>query len=255
MNDQNTKTIAAIILAAGKGKRMQLDSVNKVTLPLAEKPMISHIVDFIKELSIQTIAVVVGYHKQTVIESLKGEDILFVEQKEQLGTGHAVLCAIKELPENITDVLVVYGDDAVLYAKENLSVIKKLFDVHATTKDTMTFLTIDQKNPFGLGRIIRDEQGKVLSIIEEKDATDNERKISEINPGCFVFSVNFLKEYLPKVEKSPVTGEYYLTSLVDLAIKNGKQVDTVQAGNIAWRGVNTKEDLEEAERMYKNLKS
>lgn len=253
MNNQNTKNIAAIILAAGKGKRMEMTSANKVTASLAEKPIISHIVDFMKAVSIKTIIIVVGYHKESVIESLQDEKIFFVEQKEQLGTGHAVECAIKKLPKEITDVLVAYGDDAVLYTKNNRELVEKLFAVHSNHNNAITFLTIEQENPMGLGRIIRNKKGKILAIVEEKDATEKEREITEINPGSFVFSVDFLKKYLPKLEKSFVTGEYYLTSLVDLATKNHELVDAVKGGKIAWRGVNTKEDLAIAESLYKNL--
>lgn len=254
MTDQKSKrNIAAIILAAGKGKRMQLDKANKVTSQLADKPMIAHIVDFMGKLAIKTIAVVVGFQKQSVMDALKGETILFIEQKEQLGTGHAVACAVEELPKGVTDVLVVYGDDAVLYAQKNVAIIKQLFAVHNRTHDAMTFLTIEQENPFGLGRIVRDTKGKILAIVEEKDATDEQRKITEINPGCFVFSVDFLKQYLPLLERSLVTGEYYLTSLIDLAIKHGERVDTLKGGQLAWRGVNTMEELKEAEELYKTI--
>lgn len=250
MNNQTKTHIAAVILAAGKGKRMQMDDRNKVTVHLAEKPLIQHTVDFMHTIGIEAILVVVGYHKESVIASLEGQDITFVEQKEQLGTGDALKCAMEALPEFITDVVVAYGDDAILYSEKNIGVIEKLFTLHEATKDAVTFLTIEQQNPSGLGRIIRDDAGNVCAIVEEKDATDAERIITEINPGCFVFSVDFLKEFLSTIEKSPVTGEYYLTSLIDLAIKNGKKVDTLAAGTVAWRGVNTKEELQEAEKLY-----
>lgn len=253
MNDINKNNVAAIILAAGKGKRMEMENANKVTVHLGKRPIISHIVDFMKAVSIKTILMVVGFHKESVMESLKDEEILFVEQKEQLGTGDAVACAVKELPEDITDVLVAYGDDAVLYTKKNTDVVEKLLDTHKNDRNAVTFLTIEQDNPFGLGRILRDDSGKVLAIVEEKDATEKEREITEINPGCFVFSVNFLKAYLPQLPKSLVTGEYYMTSLIDLAVSHGEPVETVQGGKIAWRGVNTKEDLLIAESLYKNL--
>lgn len=248
------RKLGAIILAAGKGTRMQMEGANKVTAHLAEKPMIQHIVDFMRKISIETIVVVVGHHKETVMNSLQGQNILFAEQKQLLGTGEAVRCAVEALPDDVTDVVVVYGDDAVLYAEKNIPIVNKLFAVHNETNDVMTFLTIEQDNPFGLGRIVRDNEGKILAIVEEKDATDEQRKIKEINPGCFVFSVAFLRKYLPMLEKSPVTGEYYLTSLIDLAITHGEKVDTLQGGKMAWRGVNTKAELEEAERMYKNIK-
>ena len=249
-----SKKIAAIILAAGKGKRMQLENTNKVTVPLGEKSIILHIVHFIKSLEISTIVTVVGHAKESVIDILKNENIIFAEQKELLGTGNAVLTAIEKLPADITDVFVVYGDDAVLYSEKNREKIKELFEIHKQNSDSITLLTIEQDNPMGLGRIVRDENGELKEIIEEKDATDEVRQIKEINPGCFIFSVEFLNKYLPKVEKSVVTGEYYLTSLIDLAIKSGEIVNTLKGGRLAWRGINTKEDLIEAENLYKEQK-
>jgi len=244
------RTLGAIILAAGKGKRMQAEGINKVTLHLDNKPIITHIVHFIKKVGIATIVVVIGHAKESVIKTLEQEDTLFAEQDEQLGTGHAVQVAMEKLPKDITDVFIVYGDDAVFYNQKHLSIMQKLLEKHLGSDDSFTFLTIEQENPIGLGRIVRDEKGKLLSIIEEKDATEEQRKIKEINPGCFVFSVKFLREYLPKVKKSLVTGEYYLTTLIDLAIKEGLTVQTVQGGKLAWRGVNTPEELKEAERIY-----
>lgn len=253
MSNPDMKTIAAIILAAGKGKRMEMTSANKVTAHVARRPIIVHIVEFMEALGIETTLTVVGYHKESVQESLKDHTIHYVEQKEQLGTGHAVEYAVKELPDHITDVLVAYGDDAVLYSQKNLEMVKKLFDLHEQKQNAITFLTIEQDDPFGLGRIVRDEKGNVMAIVEEKDATENQRTITEINPGCFVFSVDFLKNYLPELPRSTVTGEYYLTSLIDMAIKHNESVDTVKGGKISWRGVNTKEDLALAESLYKDL--
>lgn len=254
MTDLTNKNFAAIILAAGQGKRMRMDNGNKVTVHLAKKPLIQHTVDFLHNVGIQTILVVVGHHKESVMQSLQGYDIFFVEQKEQLGTGDAVACAMRELPQNITDVVVVYGDDAVLYSEKNVAVIKQLVDLHIKEKNAVTFLTLEQDNPAGLGRIVRDTNDNVVAIVEEKDAIEEQKNITEINPGCFVFSVGFLNKYFPKLEKSLITGEYYVTSFINLAIIHEEPVGTVKGGTIAWRGVNTKEDLIVAERLYKNLK-
>jgi len=247
------KKFGAIILAAGKGKRMRLKTQNKVTVIIAKKPMVQHIVDFMRKIQIQTIVIVVGFAKESVITLLKGQNIIFAEQRKRLGTGHALVCAIKKLPKYITDVFVVYGDDAVLYAEKNIPVIKKLFEHHFMKGSAITFLTIEQENPFGLGRIVRDKEGRLVSIVEEKDATGQERKIREINPGCFVFSVPFLRKYLPKLKKSEATGEYYLTSLVDMAIMNSHIVETVQGGKLQWRGVNNKEELLQAEMLFAKI--
>lgn len=248
-------TVGAIILAAGKGKRMQMTTENKVTVNLADKPMIQHIVDFMRRMRIETIVVVVGFAKESVVNALKGQHIIFAEQKKRLGTGHAVKCALDKLPKHIEDVLVVYGDDAVLYAEKNIPVVNKLFETHYMSGASLTFLTIEQKNPFGLGRIVRDPQGKLIAIVEEKDATEEQKDIKEINPGCFIFSVSFLKKYLPQVKKSSATGEYYLTSLIDIAMKHHEHVETLQGGYLAWRGVNTKDELREAEELFAQANS
>lgn len=248
------RKLGAIILAAGQGKRMQVDGINKVTLHLDNKPIIAHIVHFMKGISIDSIVVVIGHAKESVMQTLEKENVLFAEQTERLGTGHALQVGVNVLPEDVTDVFVVYGDDAVFYNSKHVSMMKQLFDEQLASNAAFTFLTIEQENPAGLGRIVRDEHGNLLAIIESKDATEEQLKIKEINPGCFVFSSDFLRTYLPKVAPSPVTGEYYLTSLIDLAIQDKLEVKTVKGGHMAWRGVNTKEELEEAERLFAELK-
>ena len=237
-------------MAAGKGKRMNSSDVNKVALDLAKKPIILHIVHFMQSVGIKDIVVVVGFAKESVMEVLKNEHVLFAEQKELLGTGHATQTALPVLPEDVTDVFVVYGDDGVFYREDHRTIMMRLFEKHLSSDAAFTFLTIEQENPTGLGRIVRDKDDSLVAIVEEKDATEKQRKITEINPGCFVFRVDFLKKYLPLVEKSSATGEYYLTSLIDLAIKHNEKVQTVRGGRLAWRGVNTHEQLQEAERLY-----
>lgn len=247
------RKLGGIILAAGQGKRMQVNGINKVTLHLNNKPIIAHIVNFMKDMNINTIVAVVGHAKESVMQSLESEHILFAEQTERLGTGHALQVGVNALPEDITDVLVVYGDDAVFYNSKHIPVMKELFQEQLSSDAVFTFLTIEQENPAGLGRIVRDKKGKLQAIVESKDASDEQLKITEINPGCFVFSVDFLQKYLPKVKPSPVTGEYYLTTLIDLAIQDKLKVQIVKGGKMAWRGVNTKEELVEAERLFAEL--
>ncbi len=247
---KNERTLGAIILAAGKGKRMGVKGINKVTLDLAKKPIILHIVHFMESIGIKQIVAVVGHAKESVMSVLQNENVIFAEQKELLGTGHAAQAALSSLPESITDVIVVYGDDAVVYREEHRSIIQELFQKHLASGAAFTFLTIEQDDPTGLGRIVRGKHDSLLAIVEEKDATVDQRVLKEINPGCFIFRIDFLKKYLPQVQKSAATGEYYLTSLIDLAIQHGEKVETVRGGKIAWRGVNTHEELEVAERLY-----
>jgi len=251
---EKNRKLGTIILAAGQGKRMQVDGVNKVTLHLHNKPIIAHIVHFMKQQSIETIIVVVGHAKESVIQTLADEKVLFAEQTERLGTGHALQVGMEVLPEDVTDVLVVNGDDAGFYNGKFMAIMRELVEEQLKSDAAFTFLTIEQEDPSGLGRIVRDKQGNLQAIVESKDATEDQLKITEINTGCFVFSVDFLRKYLPKVTPSPVTGEYYLTSLIDLAIHDTVKVQTVNGGKIAWRGVNTKEELQEAERLFTQQK-
>lgn len=246
----NNKSLGAIILAAGKGKRMNLQNENKVALLLHDKPIITHIVHFMQKLHIKDIVVVVGHAKESVIHSLKNEKVIFARQVEQLGTGHALGCGLQMVPREIRDVLVVYGDDAVLYSDSQLPVINNLLSLHKDSNASVTLLTIELDNPTGLGRIVRDESGKLISIVEEKDASKSQRNIKEINPGCFLFKVEFLREYVPRIKKSPVTGEYYLTNVIDLAFINKEKIETLKGGRLHWRGINTKEELMEASQIF-----
>ena len=244
------KKIAAIILAAGKGKRMNTKQINKVVFPLGNKHMILHTVDKLTELLISPIIVVVGFAKESVMRILDGK-VVFAQQSKRLGTAHAVVCALKKLPSNISTVLVLNGDDSAFYTE---SIIKKLIKTHKEKKAALSFLTITVNKNGGLGRVIRNNDGTVIGIVEEKDATQVQRKITEINPACYIFEVAFLKKYLGKVKKSGISGEYYLTSLIDIAIKNNEKLEVVKGGKILWRGINTPEELKEAERLFLSQK-
>ncbi len=244
------KKIAAIILAAGKGKRMKALKRNKVVFKLANKHMIVHTVDLLDKLKIEIKIVVVGFAKKSVMDVLK-DRVVYAIQKKRLGTAHAVMRALEKLPKNVNNVLVLQGDDSALYKEET---IVKLIDLHLLSKAAFTFLTIEVGNPAGLGRILRDKSDKLMSVIEEKDATEEEKKIKEINPACYMISVGFLNKYLKKIKKSKVTSEYYLTNLIDIAIKNNEKIEAVKAGKISWRGINTPEELKEAERLFLQAK-
>ena len=244
------KNLAAIVLAAGKGKRMNSTVVNKVAMLLADKPMIIRTIELLKNLEINSIIVVVGFAKKSVIELL-GKNVLFAEQKKRLGTGHAVSVALKKIPAGTENVLVLNGDDSAFYSN---AIIKKLIDKHFSSNSSFTFLTIEKDDPHGLGRVVRDKQGKVIAVVEEKDANLSQRKIKEVNPACYIFRLWFLKKYLPKVKKSPITGEYYLTSLIDIGIKNKEKIETLRAGKLVWRGVNTQDELKEAEKLINTIR-
>ncbi len=241
--------IGAIILAAGKGSRMKAKTSNKVTYMLGNKPMIMHVVHLLEDLKLSPIVIVIGFAKESV-KSLFDKQVLFAEQRKRLGTAHASLQALKVLPRSVEHVFILNGDDSAFYTKE---ILNGLLKDHINSENSITFLTLEVKDPYGLGRVVR-TNGKVVAIVEEKDASREERKIKEINPACYLFEVGFLRKYLSKVPKSQVTGEYYLMSLVEIAIKNGDRVQGIKGGNIPWRGVNTGDELKEAEKLYSKIK-
>lgn len=241
------KKLGAIILAAGKGKRMQASEKNKVVYHLANKPMIVHTVELLEQIHTEAIVVVVGFAKESVVEALSEKHVIFTHQEERLGTGDAALCGLKALPEKITDTFIFYGDDSAFYTPQ---ILKKLLQAHTQANAEMTFLTIEVENPTGLGRIVRDKKKQVIAIVEEKDASEEQKTIKEINPACYIFKRNFLEENLPHIEKSPITREYYLTSIIDMAFHQKAKMEIVAAGKIPWRGVNTPEELQAAEELY-----
>lgn len=249
MNDE--RKLGAIILAAGRGKRMNAKDKNKVTFTIADKPMVKHTVDLLENMNFHSIVVVVGYAQESVRKVLKDDKhIIFAEQTKRLGTAHAVATGYKKISEDVTDVLVMNGDDSAFYTKE---LIAELAAKHIQSNSAVTFLTVKLDEPFGLGRVVRNREGKVTAIVEEKDATKEQRKIQEINAACYFFSTAFLNKYLKQIQKSSVTGEYYVVSLIELAAKNGETIETIQA-SIPWRGVNTAEELKEAERLFAQIK-
>lgn len=241
------KHLAGIILAAGRGKRMRLGRRNKVVLSIGNKPIILYATCLLEMLNIKTIIVVVGFAKASVMRLLVGEPVIFAEQNVQLGTAHALKAALRKLPRGVMHVLVLQGDDAFFYDRETL---EKLLAAHFSSKAAISFLTLNVENPFGLGRVVRDNAGKVVSIVEEKDATQEQKRIQEINPACYVFLVSFLRKYIKHVKKSKATKEYYLTSLIDIARENREKVTDVAATQLVWRGVNTWEELKEARRLF-----
>lgn len=247
---KKTRNLGAIILAAGRGSRMKSGKTNKVALLLADKPLILHSIHLLEKMKFMQIVVVVGFAKDSVKNVLKDSKVFFAEQNKRMGTAHAVKSAVPILDPSLSDVLVIQGDDSHFYKEETVS---KLINAHYKSNACITFLTINADNPFGLGRIVRDKNQKVVAIVEEKDASEKIRKIKEVNPACYMFKTDFLKKYLPQVPKSSITGEYYLTSLIDTAIKNNEEIETLQVGKMMWRGVNTKEELMEAEKLFLNL--
>jgi bifunctional UDP-N-acetylglucosamine pyrophosphorylase/glucosamine-1-phosphate N-acetyltransferase len=237
-----------VILAAGMGKRMQ-SALPKVLHPLAGKPLLQHVIDTARELSPSKLCVIYGHGGAAVPEMVNlqnnGEYAMIdtALQEPQLGTGHAVMQAAPQLDDN-APTLILYGDVPLTTSAS----LRRL--VEAAGSDKLGILTVEQANPFGLGRIVR-EGGAIVRIVEEKDATDAERAIREINSGIIVAPTRQLKAWLGSLSNNNAQGEYYLTDIVAKAVADG--VPVVSASPSAeWEvaGVNSKVQLAELERRH-----
>ncbi len=236
-----------VILAAGMGKRMQ-SALPKVLHPLAGKPLLQHVIDTARSLAPSKLCVIYGHGGAAVPEMVQqlateGSPIDTALQQPQLGTGHAVMQAVPQLDES-APTLVLYGDVPLTTAQS----LRRLAD--AAGGDKLAILTVEQANPFGLGRIIR-ENGEIVRIVEEKDATEAERAIREINSGIMVAPTRHLKRWLAALSNNNAQGEYYLTDIVSQAVADGVPVVSAQP-SAEWEvaGVNSKVQLAELERRH-----
>jgi len=233
-----------VILAAGMGKRMQ-SALPKVLHPLAGKPLLSHVLDTARSLSASQLCVIYGHGGAAVQELLakQPEKVATALQEPQLGTGHAVMQALPELDDDVP-TLILYGDVPLTTAAS----LRALVD--AAGNDKLGILTVVQDDPFGLGRIVR-ENGEIKRIVEQKDATEAERAIKEINSGIIVAPTRQLKKWLGEVKNNNAQGEYYLTDIVALAVADGVPVVSAQP-SAQWEvaGVNSKVQLAELERIH-----
>ena len=237
-----------VILAAGMGKRMQ-SALPKVLHPLAGKPLLQHVIDTARQLRPSKLCVIYGHGGAAVPEMVAGlaaageAPIDTALQQPQLGTGHAVMQAVPQLDENVP-TLVLYGDVPLTTGDS----LRRLVD--AAGADKLGILTVEQANPFGLGRIVR-ENGRIVRIVEEKDASDTERAIREINSGILVVPTRHLKRWLAALSNNNAQGEYYLTDIVAQAVADGIEVVSASpAGEWEVAGVNSKVQLAELERRH-----
>jgi bifunctional UDP-N-acetylglucosamine pyrophosphorylase / glucosamine-1-phosphate N-acetyltransferase len=231
-----------VILAAGMGKRMQ-SALPKVLHPLAGKPLLSHVIDTARTLSPSTLCVIYGHGGDAVPEACRAGDISFARQEPQLGTGHAVMQAVPHLSDDVP-TLVLYGD-VPLTTKNSL---QQLLDSAGT--DKLAILTIDLEDPTGYGRILR-EQGKIVGIVEQKDASEQQRAIREVNTGIMVAPTAKLKKWLSSLSNDNAQKEYYLTDIVARAVEDDVAVVSAQPAAV-WEtlGVNSKVQLAELERIH-----
>jgi len=236
----------SIVLAAGKGTRMRSE-LPKVLHKISGKPMIGHVVDLLKEIKSSQIFVVVGHQAELVKTSL-GEGINYVEQKEQLGTGHAVLQVRSELFNKSGITLVISGDTPLL----TYDTIIELINEHKRSMAAVTILTSDLETPTGYGRIIRNNKEEVVKIVEEKDATKEEKSIKEINTGIYCFDNEKLFRALLNVKKNNNQGEYYLTDVIEILHSEGEIVSAYKTQDYTETiGINDRFVLAEAEKILR----
>lgn len=240
-------TLVAIILAAGKGTRMK-SARAKVTFPLAGKPMIQRVVDNAIGLNCSKVCVVVGFQKESVVGCLEEDDRLqFVEQTEQLGTGHAVMMTEPVFKDYRDDILILCGDVPLL-SRETIGLI---YEEHKRSQAYCTVLTAYLDDPGKYGRILRDPEGRVMGIVEFKDASDQQRRIKEWNTGIYCFNASELFSALRQTSNANQQSEYYLTDCVAILYALGKKVSSVVLENlIEVAGVNSQEQLAELEDAF-----
>jgi UDP-N-acetylglucosamine diphosphorylase/glucosamine-1-phosphate N-acetyltransferase len=232
--------IGAIILAAGLGKRMKSPKA-KVLHEILGRPMVSYVVETARKIAGAAVVVVVGNQAEEVRRAVASSgEVIFAYQDRQLGTGHAVMCALPQLPADCTDVMVLCGD-VPLVTEATLSA---MITDHLKTGREATLLAVDLENPHGYGRILLDAANQICDIVEEADATDGQRAVKTINSGIYCINRQFLEEALPRLTPNNAQGEFYLTDIIRVGYELGRHIGLAHSGDPQEiLGINTPDDL------------
>ncbi len=247
MIDPQQRSLAAVILAAGKGTRMKSDLV-KVLHPLCGKPMVCYVAALAHKLGSAKTVVVVGHQAQRVMEALKGQDLIYVFQEDQLGSAHAVQQASEALRDFDGEVLILCGDVPLLLP----STIEALLESHRSREAAITVMTALLDDPGSYGRVVKNEAGEVLKIVEARDANEEEKAIREINTGIYCAERKFLFDAVRKIGNTNSQGEYYFTDIFEIARRGERRTGSfILRDPSEAMGINTVGDLEIAERIMK----
>ncbi len=218
-------SIAAVILAAGKSTRMRTEMC-KVLHPVCGRPMLAFVLDACRQAGVQRCFVIVGYGKEQVIAAFADDSHLgWVEQREQKGTGHAVLCAREQIAGRFEHVLVLCGDGPLIRAET----VRQLLERHISEQSYATLATAVLSDPSGYGRIVRDAEGRLRGIVEHNDCSAEQRQISEVNPSYYCFRTRELLEALDQVKPNNAKNEYYITDAISILINAGRKAVAVSA--------------------------
>jgi bifunctional UDP-N-acetylglucosamine pyrophosphorylase/glucosamine-1-phosphate N-acetyltransferase len=248
MKNKQTK---AIILAAGKGTRMRSDKA-KVLHEVFFAPMIRHVLNGVAPLNLEAIVVVTGHQADDIEDCLRDYEVSFARQAQQNGTAHAVLAAEELCREFTGTVLILCGDTPLVRP----ATLQAMLDAHSASQATLTVMTTEMAEPANYGRIVKDAQGALLRIVEEKDASGAEKKIKEINAGIYCVDGPFLFKGLREIGSNNRQGEFYLTDLVEIARSGGFKVNRhVCADYLEVLGVNSREDLAGAHRVLQGRRN
>lgn len=237
----------AVILAAGEGKRMK-SATPKVLHKVCGKEMVNHVIDVMRKSKVEDVNVVIGKEAEKVKKCTENRNVTFSLQEKQLGTGHAVRCA-REFLKNKKGIVTIFTGDAPLITQNT---VKQFIDFHKNGQYKATILTSIVENPFGYGRIIRNEFGEVERIVEHKDCNDTELKVKEINSGMYCFDIEALLNSLDKLTNNNVQEEYYLTDIIEILKTQGEKIGAIDVPFEETIGVNSRVELALAEKIMRN---
>jgi UDP-N-acetylglucosamine diphosphorylase/glucosamine-1-phosphate N-acetyltransferase len=243
MGEDDKHRWSALILAAGKGTRMK-SNLAKVLHALCGNPMLAYSVEVARSAGVEKIVVVIGYQGDLVRKTFQDQGLIFVEQFEQLGTGHAVLQARQIFRDYEGTILILCGDVPLL----GVSTVKNMLECHVSGEAVITVLTTILDDPGGYGRVIKGGRaGGVMKIVEAKDATPDEKKIREINTGIYCVDSKFLFDAVSEINNDNAQKEYYLTDMIEMAFNRGfKILSMIVPNSLEVMGINTPEDLQKA---------
>ncbi|MGA8178749.1 MAG: sugar phosphate nucleotidyltransferase [Desulfobacterales bacterium] len=243
------RIVAVIILGAGLGTRMKSNKA-KVLHEILKKPMVLYVLETAKKIAGENVILVIGHQAEKVRRVVEEKvAVLFALQKEQLGTGHAVLCALPYIPSHVRDVIILCGDVPLL--TENTLV--HFFEDHVKSRRDISLLAVEIENPKGYGRLLINEDRRLTGIVEESDATEEQKKLKLINTGIYCIKKEILFDSIKKIKSNNVKGEFYLTDIVEIGYRNKRVMGVMVSED--WKetvGVNTGQDLQTAENIMRN---